>query len=64
MTNALHPTGHAILDYLNSAAGARSSWTIAYTLAMPQASVRRWIGTLRDRGFNIQTTTNGYKFSY
>ena len=63
-TTALHPTGDAILNYLNAARGARDSFSISIDLFMPQPSVRRWIGTLRDRGYNIQTTRHGYTFSF
>lgn len=60
---ALYPTGQEILNYLNDN-GARTAGEIGAAIGYPDASVRRWIGTLRDNGYNIETTPTGYQFRF
>lgn len=59
----LHESGDRILNYLH-VNGARYASEIAHAVGLPTASVRRWIGILRDRGFNITTGPGGYTFKF
>lgn len=63
-TTTLSPIGDRILNFLNTSTIPRPARSIGGCLDMPTASVRRWIGTLRDRGYNIITERGGYRFRF